>query len=440
MTEKSNVGKTISNVLLAVYFFLNGIDFALILPSINFYLQEVGAEPGFIGIVMSAYSIAGLIFAPILGKVTDYVGAAKLTVIFGTLCSIGGSLIYCAVRNKYGIAAARFISGIGMALDGSIIGTLSRTTDPANKSRLVGIMLLCRQVGVMGGPFLVYLVRGFNFTLGPIVIDEFNAAGIFGTFQWSIFLVVFVMLYRDQPVWAVKKDADETDQFVEEKSDDQKYTLKQRTEGGLLQTPIIIALFACFCGFAVQAGLETFVTIYTDWYLGWRQTENSLVFILSGSSATFSYILITALVSRKVLSDRQLLLIGLSMNVLMAHIVVGIIATYSEFRADWLTVTLLVSIVMICIGLPYTVVGSAAMIAKFTPQKDQAFVQSLRTLGERTAMILSQNWYANAIIAVTNYNTGFVLVGATMVPVVVCLAMLFLEWKYLNYETIQPLN
>ena len=100
---------------------------------------------------MSAYSIAGLIFAPILGKVTDHVGKAKMTVIFGNLCSIGGSLIYCAVRNKYGIASARFVSGIGMALDGSIIGTLSRTTDPANKSRLVGIMLLCRQLGVMLG-------------------------------------------------------------------------------------------------------------------------------------------------------------------------------------------------------------------------------------------------------------------------------------------------
>jgi len=398
----------------------------------------VGAEPGFIGIVMSAYSIAGLIFAPILGKVTDHVGAAKSTVIFGNLCSIGGSLIYCAVRNKYGIAAARFISGIGMALDGSIIGTLSRTTDPSNKSRLVGIMLLCRQVGVMGGPFLVYLVRGFNFTLGPIVIDEFNAAGIFGTFQWSIFLVVFVMLYRDQPVWTAK-EVDETDQFVEEKIE-VKYKLKQRQECGLVQTPIIIALFACFCGFAVQAGLETFVTIFTDWFLGWRQTENSLVFILSGLSATSSYIVITALVSRKLLSDRQLLLIGLSMNILMAHLAVGIVASYSEFRADWLTVTLLTSIVMICIGLPFTVVGSAALIAKFTPQKDQAFVQSLRTLGERTAMILSQNWYANAIIAVTNYNMGYVLVGATTVPVVVCLVMLFLEWKYLNYETIKPLT
>ena len=53
--------------------------------------------------------------------------------------------------------------------------------------------------------------------------------------------------------------------------------------------------------------------------------------------------------------------------------------------------------------LPYTVVGSAALIAKFTPQKDQAFMQSLRTFGERFAMILSQNWYANTIIAVTNF-------------------------------------
>ena len=100
---------------------------------------------------MSAYSIAGLIFAPILGKITEHLGRAKMTVIFGNLCSIGGSLIYCAVRHKYGIAVARFVSGIGMALDGSIIGTLSRTTDPANKSRLVGIMLLCRQLGIMLG-------------------------------------------------------------------------------------------------------------------------------------------------------------------------------------------------------------------------------------------------------------------------------------------------
>ena len=85
-----------------------------------------------------------------------------------------------------------------MALDGSIIGTLSRTTDPANKSRLVGIMLLCRQVGVMGGPFLVFIVRNFNFTIGPITIDEYNAAGIFGFFQWCVFMVVFVMLYSKE--------------------------------------------------------------------------------------------------------------------------------------------------------------------------------------------------------------------------------------------------
>lgn len=163
-----------------------------------------------------------------------------------------------------------------MALDGSIIGTLSRTTDPANKSRLVGIMLLCRQIGVMGGPFLVFIVRNFNFTIGPIVIDEYNAAGIFGCFQWSIFLVVFVMLYRiglkiscsklikhlsvarDQPLWVPKDTpkAEEGEIFVQIRDTNQfgeKYVLKQSTESaGLIQTPIIIALFSCFCGFSVQ--------------------------------------------------------------------------------------------------------------------------------------------------------------------------------------------
>ena len=57
MEEKRYVGKSVSNVLLAVYFFLNGIDFALILPSINFYLQEVGAEPGFIGTLFFRLSL-----------------------------------------------------------------------------------------------------------------------------------------------------------------------------------------------------------------------------------------------------------------------------------------------------------------------------------------------------------------------------------------------
>ena len=115
-------------------------------------------------------------------------------------------------------------------------------------------------------PFLVFIVRDFNFSLGPIIIDEFNAAGIFGTFQWSIFLVIFVMLYRDQPLWVSKDKTDEEDSFVEENKQNnqgQKYLLRQTGDPSLIQTPIMIALFACFCGFSVQAGLETFVTIFT---------------------------------------------------------------------------------------------------------------------------------------------------------------------------------
>ena len=100
----------------------------------------------------------------------------------------------------------------------------------------------------------------------------------------------------------------------------------------------------------IKAGLETFCTIFTDWFLGWRQTENSLIFILSGSSATLSYILITIFASKRLLSDRQILLIGLVMNILMAHVLVGTVASLTTFRASWLTPSLCISIMLICIG------------------------------------------------------------------------------------------
>ena len=53
------------------YFFLSGIDYALILPTINSYLQEVGGSSSFMGVMISAFSAAGLIAAPVFGKWTD---------------------------------------------------------------------------------------------------------------------------------------------------------------------------------------------------------------------------------------------------------------------------------------------------------------------------------------------------------------------------------
>ena len=35
--------------------------------------------------------------------------------------------------------------------------------------------------------------------------------------------------------------------------------------------------------------METFITIYTKWFLNWGQTENAMIFILTGVTASLRY-------------------------------------------------------------------------------------------------------------------------------------------------------
>ena len=55
--------------------------------------------------------------------------------VVGIIFGIAGNVLYFCVRTKYGITLARFISGVGFSLDGSLIGTV-------RKRFLIGRILL----------------------------------------------------------------------------------------------------------------------------------------------------------------------------------------------------------------------------------------------------------------------------------------------------------
>jgi len=51
---------------------------------------SLNAAPYFIGLVLSAFSVGGLISAPLYGRFTDKTGSSKYSVIFSNLCEIAG--------------------------------------------------------------------------------------------------------------------------------------------------------------------------------------------------------------------------------------------------------------------------------------------------------------------------------------------------------------
>ena len=65
---------------------------AVILPTLNTYLLSLGAKAYFIGIVMSSFSLTGLLSAPIYGRITDKTHSTKILVVISNVFEITGRL------------------------------------------------------------------------------------------------------------------------------------------------------------------------------------------------------------------------------------------------------------------------------------------------------------------------------------------------------------
>ena len=63
----------------------------MILPTLNAYLLSLGAETYFIGVVMSSFSLTGLLSAPIYGRITDKTHSTKMAVGISNLFEITGN-------------------------------------------------------------------------------------------------------------------------------------------------------------------------------------------------------------------------------------------------------------------------------------------------------------------------------------------------------------
>jgi len=63
---------------------------AVIIPTLNLYLESIDASDNFMGICLAAMSITNLLSAPIYGRITDIIRRTKAVVVISNLFAIGG--------------------------------------------------------------------------------------------------------------------------------------------------------------------------------------------------------------------------------------------------------------------------------------------------------------------------------------------------------------
>jgi DHA1 family tetracycline resistance protein-like MFS transporter len=154
-TRKRALGTIFLTILLDL------IGFGMILPLLPFYAQQFGASELAIGLLFSSYSLAQLVCAPLLGRLSDRVGRRPVLLV-----SIAGSavayLLFAAADSFLALLVARTLAGVAAANYAIGQAYVADVTPPDQRSKAMGLV---------GAAF------GLGFVLGPAFGGELAALG-----------------------------------------------------------------------------------------------------------------------------------------------------------------------------------------------------------------------------------------------------------------------
>jgi multidrug resistance protein len=131
---------------------LDLIGFGMIIPLLPFYAQEYHATPAQVGWLFASFSLTQLLFAPLLGRLSDRLGRRPVLLV-----SIAGGilsyLLFAFAPSFVWLLVARAFAGVAASNYGIAQAYVADVTPPAQRSKAMGM--------VVGAAF------GLGFILGP---------------------------------------------------------------------------------------------------------------------------------------------------------------------------------------------------------------------------------------------------------------------------------
>ncbi|XP_049338473.1 major facilitator superfamily domain-containing protein 8 [Astyanax mexicanus] len=455
--------RELSFLTIGLLFFLSGVEYAVILPTIWKYLQILDAPAYFLGLGLSAFSFSGLLSGPLFGRWSDVTRTTKSIILFSNVFEIVGNFMYFMGYSKWLLLASRLVAGIGAGAGSSIFGFLTRTTLPDERARVFAAVMACRQAGLLIGPAFNIFLRLCDFKLGPFIVNKYTSPGLFMCGMWLLLQCVVVLLYWDIPpldslpehtalrrvrgqeeeeeerlMEAEDEDADAhstvlSDQVETRLSGDEDPDPASSTEGRdpfqnfsasqeFLREEVVVLLTAQFITLFNQTALETMVTPLTQKYFGFGELGNSVMYSLCGVEVIGGFFLVRWL--SRVLEDRAVLAVGLLICcgacvwciIFLASPQGGFAVELTEF---------IIGVFLQLLGLPFVAVSQVSLFSKVTAEKTQGFSQGVRRSVGGLATILGPLWAGGL--------TGnlYVMLGMMLLLLVLIMIMMVLSYEKL---------
>ncbi|MBN3293180.1 MFSD8 protein, partial [Polypterus senegalus] len=435
-----------TNIAIGLIFLFSGIEYAVILPTIWMYLQTLHAQPYFLGLGLSAFSLTGLLAGPLFGHWSDRTHKTKAVILFANLFEISGNFMYFMGTSKWLLLSSRLVAGIGTGAGASIFGYLTRATAPVDRSAVFAAVMACRQTGLLIGPAFNLFLRLCDFKLGPFQVNKYTSPGLFMCLMWLLLQVVVALLYWDLPPRKDENGKDEENKPLVQSCDPETYRSincdQTSTEGHesptdvhiqspfhnfsarkeYLREEVVVLLTAQFVTLFNQTALETMVTPLTQKYFGFSELENSVMYCLCGIEVIGGFFLVRWLSSR--ISDRIILAVGLLIcNVSCVWCLVFLASPRGG--PHWLLAEFIIGVFLQVLGLPFVAVSQVSLFSKLTAEKTQGFSQGLRRSVGGLATILGPLWAGGLT------GSLYIMIGMMMALLILLTVMMALSFKYL---------
>ena len=140
-----------ARLILFITVFVDLLGFGIVIPLLPMFATRLGISFVGIGAIMAVYSLAQLVFAPILGRISDRIGRRPV-IMLGLLGSSVGYLIYGLAGSFAGLFLSRALHGACAATISTAQAYIADTTDESNRARGMGMIGAAFGLGFVIGP------------------------------------------------------------------------------------------------------------------------------------------------------------------------------------------------------------------------------------------------------------------------------------------------
>jgi MFS family permease len=244
---------------------LDLLGFGMILPLLPFYAQTFGASEIGIGVLYASFSGMQLLFAPVLGLLSDRLGRRPVL-----LCSIAGSLAaYLLFAAAPGFGRWGFAALLAGRL-GAGATAASFAVAPAYIADVLPSAERARGMGLLGAAF------GLGFVLGPAIGGVLGLAGhvavALGAAALAALNFVLAAAWLPEPLTAERRARARTAAGLDPGA--LRRLGRDRPLGGLM----VLFFLTTFC-FSL---MESTLALYVQARFGFGQRETSWLFVLIG--------------------------------------------------------------------------------------------------------------------------------------------------------------